>query len=269
MSPIHLDLSTPMRRPAINSTDYTAVRAEAALPTSVFPDVIPKNIIDDINALIDEEHALAGHDGPPGLVVSKKLADQIASKIRLLPAFKKVEHTARANVALLVETLAPRASFNAKPLHIVRCVDPRIARESHCRHFDSHLLTLLIPLRLAEPSRSNGDLIVYTRFRPVPTTVRNVATKIKHGIQRSLPLAMRQNLTARDLHAGHCVRVVCEPGNVYAFNGFVTKHGNLNIEDGQRRSLLVHWYDPGRSAGVSQAMRMVRTLCNKVRHRVT
>jgi hypothetical protein len=63
---------------------------------------------------------------------------------------------------------------------------------------------------------------------------------------------------------GRCERVPCAVGNVYVFNGFVTQHCNLHVESGERRSLLIHYYDPGLSMGLSVAIRTVRGMRDRL-----
>lgn len=242
----------------LNTRDTESMDIESSV--TEFRHVITQDLLGKINALIDIEHREAGPDGPRGLHVSSALAGQIAEIVRSLPAFAALEANTKLIATKTLLVLNAKNKVNAHPLHIVRCVDPRVSRESHCRHYDSHILTLLVPLQLAEQSGPNGDLLVYLPSRPVPSVTRNIGAKLKHGIQRSLPFATRAFLTDRDVRTGRCVRVSCTPGSVYAFNGFISKHANLDIAAGQRRSLLIHWFDPGRSGGVSRAMRFARRI---------
>jgi hypothetical protein len=76
-------------------------------------------------------------------------------------------------------------------------------------------------------------------------------------------------MTLRDLRRGRCNRVPVEPGSVYVFNGFVLQHANLDVEVGERRSLLIHYYDPGYSAGLSGTVRGVRMLWDRLRKNMT
>ena len=51
---------------------------------------------------------------------------------------------------------------------------------------------------------------------------------------------------------------MCLPGNVYVFNGFVTLHSNFDVESGERRSLIIHYYDPGLTAGLQRITQTFR-----------
>jgi hypothetical protein len=89
----------------------------------------------------------------------------------------------------------------------------------------------------------------------------NVVAKMLLVVGQHLPFACRAARVRRDMCRCRCERVSCEPGNVYAFNGFVTPHANLDVERGERRSLIVHYYDPCLSAGLrafTQTLRAVR-----------
>ncbi|WP_170845216.1 hypothetical protein [Chitinasiproducens palmae] len=226
--------------------------------------VIPRATLDKVNALIDANRAHSPVGLPTGLVVAAAVADASAACLREVEAFRQLEAQLRRKARLFVARYAGKR-LDERPLHIVRCVDRTTGRESHCRHFDSHALTVLIPLQIAEDGSRNGDLLIYRRRRTPPSTLVNLLDKARHGAQRNLPLRLRRTLTDFDLRHGRCDRVRCVPGNVYAFNGFVTQHANLDILGGERRSLLIHWYDPGASAGVSTALRRIRRICDRLR----
>lgn len=229
-----------------------------------FSNIVPRAVLDDINQTIERARKPSTLGLPTGLVVAPDVASAIAESLRKIEAFRAMEDALRQSARQRFFALTGRHATQG-PLHIVRCVDRTTRRESHCRHFDSHMLTLLVPLQLADVGHFNGDLLFYQRRRNTPSTPSNIAVKLLHGIQRNLPFGVRRALTVRDLAAGQCERIDCLPGNVYAFDGFVTQHGNLHIEYGERRSLLIHWYDPGMSGGLSLAMRKLRRICDSLR----
>ncbi|TCK44758.1 hypothetical protein B0G84_3134 [Paraburkholderia sp. BL8N3] len=232
-------------------------------PVKVYRQVISEHHLGVINAAIDRGESSRGRevlDTLPGGVCSPQA---VADLLRRIDAFRMIENEARRAARLRATQLVGRA-LREEPFHTMRCVGAAEHAHSHRRHFDSHLLTLLVPLQLADPSRFNGDLLFYTKRRQSVSLLANVAYKFWHGFLRNLPFAWRCALTCRDLTRGRCERVPCAVGNVYVFNGFVTQHCNLHVESGERRSLLIHYYDPGLSMGLSVAIRTVRGMRDRL-----
>lgn len=213
-----------------------------------FRSVVPMQAIAEINAALDSL---------PGNVSQRPHPDTVAKMLRRGDAFRQLEEAVCADTRAMVAGVV-QGTLRQEPVHVIRCADPVRRRDSHCRHYDSHLLTMLIPLRLAPDCACNGDLIMYRCPRLTVSTLGNVMCKIAHGIHRKLPFVWRKWLTLRDLRRGHCSRVPVQLGSVYVFNGFALKHANIDVEMGQRRSLLIHYYDPGHSLGLSWLMRRVR-----------
>ncbi|XQM33654.1 Fe2OG dioxygenase domain-containing protein [Cupriavidus sp. H19C3] len=230
----------------------------AALTT--YEKVIPPGVLAEINAAIDSSFT------PQPVRVQPR---EVADILRQVDAFAQLESSACATTRAFARLMA-RGPLEDRPHHVLRCVSVANHPDGHCRHFDSHLLTLLIPLQLAAPDAFfNGDLVVYPRVRRRISTIGNVLCKLRHGIQRNLPFALRKRLTLRDLRRGRCTRVGVQPGNVYVFNGFALKHANLHVEAGQRRSLLIHYYDPGFSLGLSKVLRLMRKMRDRLHRNMT
>jgi hypothetical protein len=186
-----------------------------------------------------------------------QLSIMAADLIRSSEAFRDLEQITCANTRAMAAK-AGKTELPLDPFQVIRCSSPATLAESHCRHYDSHLLTLLIPLQLAPEGDANGDLVMYRRPRLSVSTPGNVICKIRHGIQRGLPFNWRKWLTLYDLRRGNCDRVPMQVGSVYVFNGFALQHANLEVEVGQRRTLLIHYYDPGHSLGLSAMLRRAR-----------
>lgn len=225
------------------------IRIDKNVALKSFHGVIPMETIAEINLVIDRSF---------GSVPQRSQSGAIAAElIRRGDAFRQLEQSICAN-ALAMAAEAGQTGLPVEPFHVLRCASAATLAESHCRHFDSHLLTLLIPLQLAPTAVSNGDLVMYRRPRLSVTTPGNVMCKIRHGIQRSLPFNWRKWLTLHDLRRGNCARIPVQVGSVYAFNGFALQHANFDVQDGQRRTLLIHYYDPGHSLGLSAMLRRGR-----------
>lgn len=226
---------------------------------AVFRSVIPGGALAEINAAIDRSFGEQPERAEP-------LA--MAEILRGYESFRTLEEAVCSDARAMAARLFDHG-LRREPFHVIRCASTATSDESHCRHYDSHLLTLLIPLQLAPEGVCNGDLLMYRRKRLTVTTAGNVICKLRHGIQRNLPFPVRKWLTMRDIRKGRCDRVPVEPGSIYVFNGFALKHANLDVEVGQRRSLLIHYYDPGYSAGLSEAMRRVRMRWDRLRKNMT
>lgn len=235
------------------------IRFNPDVALAAFSSVIPMPTLAAINAAIDRSFGEQPERAEPFAM---------AELLRRNEAFRKLEETVCAETRAMATTLLKK-SLRWEAFHVIRCASTSTRNESHCRHYDSHLLTLLIPLKLAPDGVCNGDLLVYHPPRLAVSTVANVFCKLRHGIQRNLPFHIRKWLTLRDLRRGRCNRVPVEPGSVYVFNGFVLQHANLDVEVGERRSLLIHYYDPGYSAGLSGTVRGVRMLWDRLRKNMT
>jgi hypothetical protein len=225
------------------------IRIEKGVALKSFNDVIPLEAIAEINEVINRSFG--------SLPERAQISLMAAELFRRCDAFRLLEESICTDTRAMAAK-AGQTELPLEPFHVIRCASTKTQAESHCRHYDSHLLTLLIPLQLAPEGASNGDLIMYRRPRLSVSTPGNVICKIRHGIQRGLPLNWRKWLTLHDLRRGNCDRVPVQVGSVYAFNGFALQHANLEVEAGQRRTLLIHYYDPGHSLGLSGILRRAR-----------
>ncbi|WP_230413201.1 hypothetical protein [Paraburkholderia antibiotica] len=214
-----------------------------------FHDVIPLQTIAEINEVIDHSFGNVPQRSQSGA--------KIAEILRRGEAFRELEQKICANTRALVAE-GGQTDLPTEPFHVLRCSSIATLAESHCRHYDSHLLTLLIPLQLAPDGVHNGDLVMYRKPRLSVTTLTNVICKLRHGFLRSLPFNWRSWHTLHDLRVGNCRRIPVQVGSVYEFNGFALQHANLDVQDGQRRTLLIHYYDPGHSLGLSEMLRRGR-----------
>jgi hypothetical protein len=225
----------------------------------LFEDVVPSALLEQINAIIDETRdTWRPADGRRATQTTARVVELL----RQHGDFLRTEQQARtasqrwaAQKGLMVD---------GEPLYVLRCVNRKLPAQSHLRHYDSHILTLLIPLRSAPAAEENGDLIMYRQPRRLLSAVTNVMAKAWLIALRRLPLAVRRAQTRRDLARQRCDRIACVPGNVYAFNGFVSQHANLHVEQGERRSLIVHYYDPGMTAGLRVVPRTWRAIRDRL-----
>lgn len=226
----------------------------------VFEGVVPRQLLAEMNATVDAcRQAWRPADGRR----ATDTAAQFAELLRRHDPFRLAERQACAR-SRQGSRQAGWAIERAQPLYVLRCINGGLRGQSHLRHYDSHILTLLIPLQQAAPSRENGDLILYRHPREAVAAWKNVITKVRLILMRSLPFVVRRALTFHHLAHGRCERVACVPGNVYVFNGFITLHANLHVEAGERRSLIFHYYDPGLTAGLNHVPRAWRALRDRL-----
>jgi hypothetical protein len=225
----------------------------------LFEGVVPLTLLEQINATIDETRdTWQPADGRRATQTTARVVELL----RQHGEFRRVEQRAcsisrrwAAQNGLMID---------GEPLCVLRCINRTLPAQSHLRHYDSHILTLLIPLQSAHDAEENGDLIVYRQPRYLLSAATNLMAKAWLIALRRLPLAVRRAQTWRDLSRQHCDRIACLPGNIYAFNGFVTRHANLHVEQGERRTLIVHYYDPGMTAGLRVVPRIWRAIRDKV-----
>ncbi len=115
-------------------------------------------------------------------------------------------------------------------------------KQANLYHFDAHLITLLIPILIPKnPNMKNGDLVIFPNIRRVHKMLfLNILQKIfyQNIITRNL---LKLNFVKKLLN--HRVLKIT-PGKIYAFNGFSSLHGNLEIDPNSiRATLLIHAYD--------------------------
>ncbi|QYD73275.1 hypothetical protein KZJ38_26920 [Paraburkholderia edwinii] len=224
-----------------------------------YENVVPRALLDEINATIDETRdSWQPADGRRATQTTARVVELLRQR----GEFLRVEQQARATSQRWA--VQKGLKVDGEPLCVLRCINCTLPAQSHLRHYDSHILTLLVPLRSAHGSGENGDLIVYRQPRHMLSAATNVMAKAWMIALRRLPLAMRRAQTQRDLSHQRCDRIVCVPGNVYAFNGFVTRHANLHVERGERRTLIVHYHDPGMTAGLRVVPRIWRAMRDRL-----
>lgn len=142
--------------------------------------------------------------------------------------------------------------------HIARRVEPGNTKEMYRAHFDSHLFTLVLPLRIPALLNKNavGDLIYFPNERNAPKSeFSNFISKAyykkyasKSGIEKLLNA--RQGIT--------------DNFNDYKpllFIGNTTLHTNREVSSdcsSNRLTLLAHFFDPSPKYGIGGIVRWLR-----------
>ncbi|MGF6774158.1 hypothetical protein P3T18_006672 [Paraburkholderia sp. GAS199] len=226
----------------------------------IYFNVVPLKVIETLNATIDgTRHDWSPADGRRESV----MANSFATLLRENACFQAIESQVCAAADTWARTVLKR-EVSDKPLHVLRCVGPDADSQSYLRHFDSHLLTILVPLQLAPDGERNGDLIMHAFQRKANSTIANLLTKSYLFFEHGLPFFIRRVLATRDLSRAHSQRIECSPGNIYVFNGLITLHHNLDVTVGERRMLIIHHYDAGLTAGARSVTRSFRLLRDRL-----
>lgn len=186
------------------------IRIDKSVALRSFDDVIPPQTIAEINAFIDHLFSNGSQRSQSGA--------EIADILRRGQGFRELEQSICANARARAANTG-LSDLPVEPFHVLRCASMSSLSESHCRHYDSHLLTLPIPLLLAPDGVHNGDFVMYRKPRLSVSTPTNVVCKMRHGFLHSLPLSWRSWRTLHDLRVGNCRRIPVKPGSVYEFNG--------------------------------------------------
>ena len=142
--------------------------------------------------------------------------------------------------------------------NIARKVEPGNSKEQFRAHFDSHLFTMVLPLKIpsAPKDGSAGELITYYNVRRFPKSeIENVLGKayFKQYASESGLRKFSQN----------------HEENVYnfldyrpiLFLGLSTLHTNKTVSigcDSARLTLLAHFFDPAPKYGIGRVLRFLR-----------
>lgn len=118
---------------------------------------------------------------------------------------------------------------------VTRKVNKANSKVAFCPHFDNYSSTILIPLKVPD-SVLNGDIILWENARKTPGNV------ISHMMSK---LFFQNKIATKKLvkmfnEGKKFTRHSVKPGSFVHFDGFVGLHFNLNVDSGERMSLLIH-----------------------------
>lgn len=142
--------------------------------------------------------------------------------------------------------------------HIARRVDPGNSKEMYRAHFDSHLFTLVLPIKIpvAQEGGTVGDLIYFPNARKLPKTeISNAFGKASHKRYASKEglevFAKSHNQITDDF----------QDYSPLLFAGRTALHTNKQVSkdcSSYRLTLLAHFFDPSPRYGVGGLLRMLR-----------
>jgi len=142
--------------------------------------------------------------------------------------------------------------------HIARKVEPGNSKEMYRAHFDSHLFTMVLPIKIPESTQggSSGGLIYFPNARKMPSNeISNFIGKAyfkryasKEGLQNLPPKHQIKEDNFKDYQP-------------LLFIGNTTLHTNHPVSldcSSYRLTLLAHFFDPSPKYGVGGLLRSVR-----------
>jgi hypothetical protein len=141
-----------------------------------------------------------------------------------------------------------------QPYHqILRCLTGSSGQQHSLRfHYDSYVLTVLLPICVPEGRRS-GELVMVPNTRSVRAWyARNLFDKLL--IDNPLTQLLLKRLT--EARSSRLVRLKMKPGNLYLFWGYRSIHTNEPCDpDKIRATALFHYADPHADSRLKRALR--------------
>ncbi|UZF93167.1 hypothetical protein [Bosea sp. NBC_00550] len=145
--------------------------------------------------------------------------------------------------------VAPDAPF----YQVLRCLSGRLAAANSLNfHYDSYLLTALIPIIIPERGKT-GDLLIMPNSRKLRSSY---ALNFIDKILLDNPLSQKV-LRARYERGHRGIRhLKLTPGNLYLFNGYRSIHTNEACDpDAIRSTALLHYVDPHADSALKHLLR--------------
>ena len=142
--------------------------------------------------------------------------------------------------------------------HVARKVDPGNTKEMFRAHFDSHLFTMVFPIKIPEMNKegSAGELMYFPNARKAPRNeISNFVGKAyykkyasKEGLEKFSSRSEQKVDDFRDYQP-------------LLFIGNTTLHTNYPVSMGcasYRLTLLAHFFDPSPKFGIGGLLRLIR-----------
>ena len=142
--------------------------------------------------------------------------------------------------------------------HIARLVEAGNVKEMYRAHFDSHLFTLVLPIKIPQldNSTSIGDLIYFPKARSTPRSeLENFFGKLTHkrfATRNGIEHFSKNHNKLTDNFLDY---------KPLLFIGNTTLHTNKQVSADcktYRLTLLAHFFDPSPKYGVGGALRIIR-----------
>lgn len=145
--------------------------------------------------------------------------------------------------------------------HIARRVEPGNSKEFYRGHFDSHLFTLVLPIKIPEKSISNnpvGELIFFPFARKQPKfEIINILQKIWFRLLFSSRKGLKKLSKKTPMHIE-----IFDDYRPLLFLGNTFFHTNKPVDSNAssyRLTLLAHFFDPSPKYGIGNILRSLRS----------
>ena len=142
--------------------------------------------------------------------------------------------------------------------HVARKVEPGNSKEMFRAHFDSHLFTMVLPIKIPDATEGGtaGDLIFFPNARKAPSNeISNFIGKAfykKYASKEGMDSFSLKNQSKIDDFRDY------QP---LLFIGNTTLHTNYPVSNNcssYRLTLLAHFFDPSPKYGVGGLLRLIR-----------
>ena len=143
--------------------------------------------------------------------------------------------------------------------HIARRIEPGNSTEAYRAHFDSHLFTVVFPIKIPRPKNHGavGELVFFPEARKRPKNeIQNLFQKAyykKFASEKGINTFAAANSIKIEAFQDFCPLI---------FMGDTTLHTNKELSNdcsGYRLTLLAHFFDPTPHFGVGNLLRVLRS----------
>jgi hypothetical protein len=154
---------------------------------------------------------------------------------------------------VVYETSTGKPAPDAPFYQVLRCLSGALAQSNSLNfHYDSYLLTTLIPIIIPERGKT-GDLLMIPNVRGIRSSyLGNLADKIllDNPVTQRL---LRRLYSAKSTRIKH---IALRPGSLYLFYGYRSIHTNEACDpDAIRSTALLHYVDPHADSRIKSALR--------------
>ena len=204
--------------------------------------------------MLDLEHVASNISDEMGSLTFKELGlchktflDELAIEKYLTPKLHKI-----------ASEIFSYKGDDSNQYHVARKVEPGNIKEMFRAHFDSHLFTMVLPIKIPETSNNGtaGDLIYFPYARKVP---RNEITNFI-GKAYYKRYASKEGM---DKFSSNSPKKVDDfiDYQPLLFVGNTTLHTNYPVSpdcSSYRLTLLAHFFDPSPKYGIGGFLRLIR-----------
>jgi hypothetical protein len=216
---------------------------------AVLTKYIPHDDIDVVRHVVRDAVAAAGNRYTL-LIGPAPVVETVLCKMASSPALRRI-------CMCMYEIATSRPAPDQPYYQILRCLTGRSGLEnSMFFHFDSYVLTLLVPIEVPL-GKASGELILLPNIRGIRHWyVSNLIDKIL----LENPVSQRILRGKAKSHPERFVRIPLVPGNLYFFWGYRSIHTNAPCDvDKIRATALFHYVDPHSNSKLKRLLRRVPT----------